>query len=459
MTDIEPYVDPIISLIQDPNLNKDKFKSSQLIHLIHEISERRINKLCSTSFKILQTLENIQLKFKSWEFLSLDFNSDNHFHNNNNDDKIKDFNAGIANKVMIACTEINVKIAKISSDIDIISKNSKTLAPRDLMSDAGTMLTSLLLRIIKLKNDVVEQLSIAYSKSKLILIGEELEMWEDENTVTYYKTFISALLQQLNDAIEQGDFDAKYECLAVINDLEQMFEKFRVEKLIDESLEESRLVEQQHQKQKEEETKLQRQFQYEDEDDDVHIDSESDFFGTKNDSPPEDSFSEYSAFSSLSPQVPMVRSITGHKDHDSVSNYQGTITDELPYLMTAFSSAKNFEMDVNNYKIEEEKENNLSKSHKRSIAKQQQSESQGQQTQFKKPFFPKTNLPDASLYSESNVIHPPLYSSSILRTFGIKPQVINVPEESVTGEKKKIKKHNKPLLLTEENVSHLDFID
>ena len=96
--------------------------------------------------------------------LSLDFNSDNHFHNNNNDDKIKDFNAGIANKVMIACTEINVKIAKISSDIDIISKNSKTLAPRDLMSDAGTMLTSLLLRIIKLKNDVVEQLSIAYSK-------------------------------------------------------------------------------------------------------------------------------------------------------------------------------------------------------------------------------------------------------------------------------------------------------
>ena len=107
--------------------------------------------------------------------------------------------------------------------------------------------------------------------------------------------------------------------------------------------------------------------------------------------------------------------------------------------MTAFSSAKNFEMDVNNYKIEEEKENNLSKSHKRSIAKQQQSESQGQQTQFKKPFFPKTNLPDASLYSESNVIHPPLYSSSILRTFGIKPQVINVPEESVTGEKKKIK--------------------
>ena len=90
------------------------------------------------------------------------------------------------------------------------------------MSDAGTMLTSLLLRIIKLKNDVVEQLSISYSKARLIIIGEELEMWEDENTVMYYKSFIVALLQQLNDAVEQGDGDAKYECLAVINDLKSL---------------------------------------------------------------------------------------------------------------------------------------------------------------------------------------------------------------------------------------------
>lgn len=463
MTDIEPYVDPIISLVQDANLNKDKFKSTQLIHIIQEISERRINKLCSTSFKILQTLENIQLKFKSWEFLSLDFNSDNHFQNQ--DDKIKDFNAGVANKVMIACSEMNVKIAKISSDIDIISKNSKTLAPRDLISDAGTMLTSLLLRIIKLKNDVLEQLSIAYSKSKLIIIGEELEMWEDESTVAYYKSFISALLQQLNDAIDQNDFDAKYESLAVINDLEQMFEKFRVEKLIDESLEESRILDQQHRKQKEEETKLQKQFQYED-DDIVHLDSESDFFNTKNDSPPEDSFSEYSTFSSSSPQVPMVRSITGHKDHDSVSHYQGTITEELPYLMTAFSSAKNFEMDVNNYKIEEEKENNHSNQQKKVAMKKQQQqqypqqvEQQAQQAPYKKPFFHKTNLPNTSLYTESNVIHPPLYSSSILKTFGIRPQVINVPEESVTTDGKKTKKSPKQLLLTAENVSHLEFID
>ena len=467
MTDIEFYTDPIISLVQDPNLSKDKCKSTELIRLIHEISERRINRLCSTSFIILQELENIQLKFKSWEFLSLDFNSDNHFANEDN--TIKDFNAGVANKVISACTDLNVKIAKISSDVDLISKNSRTLSPRDLMSDAGTMLTSLLLRIIKLKNDVVEQLSISYSKARLIVIGEELEMWEDENTVTYYKSFIVALLQQLNDAVEQGDGDAKYECLAVINDLEKMFEKFRIEKLIDKTLEDSRHEQNVQREEQEVQPKttaddtmttmattpqstisthgkpqehLHHHFRYEDHLD--GIDSEADYY-EKHETSTDDMYSEYSMFSS-SPQLPMVHSITSVKDQDSVSNYQGSITEELPYLMTAFSSTKNFTNDIKHYKLEEEKENKPIKTKTIPVPPANPS------PQPKKPFFHKTNLPNSSLYSESNVIHPPLYSNSVLRTFGIKPQVISVPKEAV--EKKKTIK-DKPLLLTEENVSNL----
>ncbi|EMG48766.1 hypothetical protein SBY92_004066 [Candida maltosa Xu316] len=328
MTDFEPYCDPIISLVQDPNLSKDKFKSSQLVKLIQNISERRINKLCSTSFVILQTLENIQLKFKSWEFLSLDFNSDKHF--TNEDDHIKEFNAGIANKVITACTEINVKIAKISSDVDIISKSSKTLTPRDLMSDAGTMLTSLLLRIIKMKNEVIEQLSISYSKARLIIIGEELEMWEDEQTVAYYKDFISTLLNQLNDAIKMDDYDSKYECLAVINDLEKMFEKLRMEKIIDETIEESRIEQEEH------------DYNFDSQMD--TLESQVDFYVKQPSSPPDDTFSEYSTFST-SPHLPMVRSITSAKDQD-LGGFQGTITDELPYLMTAFSAARNINQDV-----------------------------------------------------------------------------------------------------------------
>lgn len=170
MTDIASFKDPILSLIRDPNLNKDQAKSNQIINLIQEISERRLNKLCSSTYVILQTLDKIQLKFKSWEFLSLDYNSNTHFESV--DDKIKIFNTGVADKVIQACTELNFKMVKIATDIDLISKSSRTLSVLDLISDEGTMLTSLLLRVIKLKDEIVEQLSVSYSKAKLILVDE-----------------------------------------------------------------------------------------------------------------------------------------------------------------------------------------------------------------------------------------------------------------------------------------------
>ena len=170
---------------------------------------------------------------------------------------------------------------------------------------------------------------------------------------------------------------------------------------------------------------------------------ETDYYD-KHETSPDDMYSEYSMFSS-SPQLPMVHSITSVKDQDSISNYHGNITEELPYLMTAFSSAKNFTNDIKHYKLEEEKENKPVKTKPIPVPV-------NPSPQPKKPFFHKTNLPNSSLYSESNVIHPPLYSSSVLRTFGIKPQVISVPKDAV--EKKKTTK-DKPLLLTEENISNL----
>ena len=78
---------------------------------------------------------------------------------------------------------------------------------------------------------------------------------------------------------------------------------------------------------------LQHHFRYEDHLDSV--DSETDYYD-KHETSPDDMYSEYSMFSS-SPQLPMVHSITSVKDQDSISNYHGSITEELPYLMTAFS--------------------------------------------------------------------------------------------------------------------------
>ena len=596
MTDVEPYQDPILTLVQDSNLNRDHAKSSQLIKLIREISERKLNKLCSTCFVILQTLDKIQLKFKSWEFLSLDYNSDTHFVNN--DDKIKIFNTGVADKVIVACTELNIKMVKISSDIDLVSKLSKLLSVKDLMSDEGTILTSLLLRIIKSKNEIIEELSIFYSKAKLILIGRDLEILnegvgvgtgvggsesdfnegeadydEEKDTINYYKTFIVELLRQLNDAILANDFDAKYECLAVINDLEKMFEKYKMERMIDKSIEE-------HEYQQQEEVHLRELNTYGKRGDtrqhnhgsqpghqrhhnhhhqhhdhhhshhhnspehlDPHDNLESaattattatdphSIFDMDNDgassssSPssssgsniPEDTFSEYSLSSSI--QLPMVRSITNtnHKNNhhhqqqqqrsraDSVysygspSLYKSTISEELPYLMTAFSSAKNFKEDVSHYKQEEEQydseKENKTKAEKRIKSKEPRKEETVEEKPFqKRPFFHKAlNLPNSSLYSETNFVRSqqqyqyqnqqpmmnPLMGNSLLRTLGIRPQVISVPEESVRKEEedRELQRRSSPrkdlrpdlkvikdghvatkrkLLLTEENIGYLN---
>ncbi|CAI5755604.1 unnamed protein product [Candida verbasci] len=447
MTDIDSYNDPILSLVRDPNLNKDSTKSNQLINLIKNIQERKINKLCSTAFKILQHLENTRLKFKNWEFLSLDFNSDSHF-DEGQDTNIKNFNTNVANNVINACNEINKNMTKITSDIDLISKNSKMLIARDLMSDEGAMLTSLLLRVIKIKNEVIDQLSISYAKAKLIMIGKELEnddLIDDFSIVEYYKSFIIALLKQLNKAINDCDFDSKFECLAVINDLEQMFEKFKIEKLL-----EQRTIEESHSQ---------------------HYHETFSETSSNSSNNQDDSFSDYSITSSQ--YLPLVHSITGHSpaslttttttttqkdssyDMTTSQMYKSSITEELPYLMTAFNSAKNFKDDVSHYKQEQKEEIKVKP---KSITKPQQLK---KIPEPKKPYFHKANLPNSSLYSDTHIIPstpPPIYNNSLLRTFGIRPQVITIPSDD---ENKENQNNKKPLFLTEQTVSNLqhDFID
>ncbi|RLV95369.1 hypothetical protein JA1_000906 [Spathaspora sp. JA1] len=469
MTEIEaPYHDPIISLVQDPNLNKDHDKSTQLIRLIQNITERKVSKLCSSAFIIFQTLEKLQLKFKSWEFLSLDYNSDYHFENI--DDQIKQFNTGVADKVLVACLEMNIKIVKISSDIDYISKSSRTLTPLDLISDSGTMLTSLILRIIKLKNEITEQLTVSYSKAKLIAIGQELEvMDEDESTVETYKSFIVSLLRQLNEAIEMGDFEAKYECLAVINDMEQMFEKFKLERMMRDL---SQTIEDQH----------------EEEPMDAPPPSEVP-------SPPEDhsivedffDYSDSDITSSIysSQQLPLVHSITrqqsSHHAKDSLSSSAWsqhkptTITEELPYLMTAFSSAKNFEEDVSHYKSSSDSN---STSRRDTISPQKATTTNSplagspttsatlpDQPKNKPPFFHKSSniLPESSLYNESIILEKslpsPYLNNSLLSKLGIRPQVVTVPMTAprIKGvlqdsNKNEQNNNNNNLLLTKENL-------
>ena len=99
---MDSYIDPVLLLARDPDLNREKGKTTQLILMIHGFppSERRILKLCQLLLTILQTLEKLELQTKNWQFILLDVNSDSHFDEGNDKNS---FNFEISGKVLDLC--------------------------------------------------------------------------------------------------------------------------------------------------------------------------------------------------------------------------------------------------------------------------------------------------------------------------------------------------------------------
>ncbi|CUM45890.1 uncharacterized protein AC631_03664 [Debaryomyces fabryi] len=457
LADIDVYEDPILKLAQDPDLNKEKEKTKELIHIIHSfpLTERKVSKLCQLSITILQSLEKIELNLKNWAFLSLDINSENHFNKDNNED-IKNFNNSISLKVLNNCNEFNRKLNKISVDLDYITKSLRTLTPLEYILDSGTLLTSLTLRNIRLKDEISDKITIAYLKAKLITIGTDLETMleddEDNSTAITYKNFVVSLLKQLNNAIEMEDTSAKYECLAVINDMEQMFNVYKLDRIQQIALNEMNEEKDKDILSIEKElvnTGLNKSRHTDNDisdydDDDYDYDYDSDFVSS-------------SMYSSSAPlhNPPLIRSITKSQQikpplspnkestnfgrRESISSLstsaflqKTSLSDELPYLMSAFDLAKNFEEDVSHFKERDEKpKNKLKKENNRRNS--QDIEANGENSREKQFARRKPKLPDGSLYSESTLLSKPplsdassyLYANnSLLSKLGIRPQVI-----------------------------------
>lgn len=448
MTDVDVYEDPILRLARDPDLNKQKDKTQELILMIHNfpLTERKVSKLCQQSLAILQSLEKIELNLKNWAFISLDINSVDHFSSSNSED-IKNFNNNVSIKVLHDCKDLNTKVNRISHDLDYITKASRTLSPLEYISDSGTLLTSLTLRNIKLKDELGDKITISYLKAKLITIATDLEqMLEDDHdtpndTAATYKQFVVSLLKQLNDAIEYEDAAGKHECLAVISDMEQMFEAFKLERAQAASPSPSpspspELVDDNHRLELPED----------DIDSDYHLE-----YGTN---------SMYSSTMSAH-NAPMVHSITklpppSHMGspvvpspmssptlntprgrRDSISSlgtssilHKSTIQDELPFLMSAFNSAKNFEEDVHHFKEEDK-----SSKTQRKLKPQPKHDAPAKRFPTHRP-----KLPDNPVYAESTILSskslslPSSYlyaNNSLLSKLGIRPQVIttDLPKE------------------------------
>ncbi|GMF98691.1 unnamed protein product [[Candida] boidinii] len=161
-------------------------------------------------------------------------------------------------------------LVELSIEIDELNEFSKKISPLQRISDPGTILTELGLRIIKLKNDLDDHISVQYSKARLVNIGIDLEnliyklKLDDENfikefgedavlsnnnsnndpsnnnissnglseeTVQSYKNFINTLLQQLSDSVNNKDTIEVMECISVVNDVEKMFETMKTQQL------------------------------------------------------------------------------------------------------------------------------------------------------------------------------------------------------------------------------------
>lgn len=394
------YEDPILALARDPDLLKEKAKNSQINQIIHgfAITERKVSRLCQLSLSILQTLEKIDLNLKNWTFFSLDASSTDHFDESNTEEN-KLFNNKVSLQVINSCQELTKKLNKISADVDFITNALKSLSPLEFISDSGTLLTSLTLRNIKLKDELRDRVTVAYLKAKLITIGTDLEVMlgdgnpEQQQTVQSYKRFVVSLLKQLNDAVDGDDIEERNECLAVISDMEQMFEVFKLEKV---------------QQAKEELAK--RAEQAEDSDDTLQT-HKSDQLHSEFKSQRRDSLSSLS--------TAMVQ--------------QSLLGEELPYLMSAFHQDEKRE-GQSDYALER-----LGVVHEKAKKHQEADDNSASILHFPRQ---KTQLPETSLYSGSEIVNKPPapspYSyidtgSSWLSKLGIRPQIITADKHLVNS--------------------------
>ena len=424
----QEFEDKILRLARDPELNRQRNKTSQLVLLIQNFSvaERKFARLCHLSLKILQTLEKIELNLKNWEFLSLDINSANHFDASNSDE-IKLFNTNVSVRILSSCQELTVKLNKLSADIDFITKALRTLAPFEYISDSGTLLTSLTLRSIRLKDKLRRKVTIAYLKATLITIGTDLEAMlsdgldEQQATISSYRQFVVCLLGQLNQAVEDENEEDINECFAVISDMEQMFEAFKLEtaqKFTKDLVVASKTR------------------------DEGFLTLDGSEF-TINDDLTWTSQGSLPLY--LRPVVPSITTPSsadeGNEHHSKglVLSFgsnsilqRSTISEELPYLMSAFNLAKSLEEDMHHFKEKEEE------------SAKEPVKNTGLQNSFGTPskhFLNRSGIiGKTSLYSGSQFVQPLslpgsyLYSNnSLISKMGIKPQVITtkIPGELV----------------------------
>jgi hypothetical protein len=237
---ISSYNDPLIELLHAPDLNKDKDLSNTLVEYIDEISDNELKQWCIDSLTVLRDLEKIETQLNQWEFHTLDFTIEVHNHyqeNLNKDSNNKSIQDKLAKRVLEKSTSIRELLSNLKPDISKSVGRARNLSktnPAKVITDAGTILIELTMRIVKMAKHLDEQVTIGYSRAKLAIIGSELKKLVtldpfliDKEVVKNYKIFVNNLLNQLNNAVANKDTVALWESVAIVGDIEKMFESMK----------------------------------------------------------------------------------------------------------------------------------------------------------------------------------------------------------------------------------------
>lgn len=232
--EVSSYSDPLITLLHSSKLNKDKELSNTLYEYIDDITDIELKKWCIDSLTTLRDLEKIETQLDQWEFHTLDFTLEVNNDSNINNTKLR---TRLGNRVLKKSILLREQLSQQKDKINLTVDRSKKLSknnPAKVITDAGTILIELTMRIVKLGKALDEQVTIGYSRAKLTLIGSELKQLVDldnaiidHEIVKNYTIFVNNLLNQLNNAVAHKDTVGLWESVAIIGDVEKMFDSMK----------------------------------------------------------------------------------------------------------------------------------------------------------------------------------------------------------------------------------------
>lgn len=231
--ELTAFADPLITLLHSKNLNKDKELRDTLCEYIDEITDTEIKKWCIDSLTLLRDLEKIETQLDQWEFHTLDFTLEINTTNNKQGNSIR---TNLANRVLEKSNILRNLLFDQKDQINLTINRSKKLSTnvKKIISDSGTILIELTLRIVKLSKLLDEKVTIGYSRAKLTIIGSELKKLVtlhpgiiDNEIILNYTKFVDNLLNQLNTAVEHNDTVGLWESVGIIGDVEKMFESMK----------------------------------------------------------------------------------------------------------------------------------------------------------------------------------------------------------------------------------------